>query len=155
MQFIPQLHVMKTAKVLNYEPKEAITLVWVTFQALKLKMVKGSGFEIYKVRECQKVHKEETEEITVDNEVEKDTPVSFLVYINRSRHPIYFNVEVCIKLQLVYNSNRLHTQRFSFQQLRRSHFWIQKKSAFRFVWLQWSSYWAQTRTFVWIFSHED
>ena len=101
---------METAKGLKSEPKEFITFLSQTFQALKLKLVKGSRFEVYKERELRKMHKEETEVARVENEVQDDTSVLLLFYINKILHPIYLNVEVWIKIQLVYYSNRLYAR---------------------------------------------
>ena len=78
-----------------------------SFLALKLKLVKGPGYDTYESRET-KEHKDEsvvfTERGTDDDEVEE---VARVTYVNNIMHSIFSNVEVYINNQQIYNSSRL------------------------------------------------
>ena len=76
-----------------------------SFLALKLKFVKGRGYDTYESKEKKKEQKDEsvifTETGTDDEEEEEVT------YLNNIMHSIFSNVEVYIRNQQIYNSNGL------------------------------------------------
>ena len=75
-----------------------------TYLALKLKLVRGRGYETYSTKEVRKEHKEEAkaeEEETAGEEA----PVPLATHVNNILHSIYSNVEVYINNQQIYKSN--------------------------------------------------
>ena len=90
-----------------------------TYLALKLKLVRGRGYETYKTKEVKKEHKEEAkaEEETAEDE---EAPVPLVTYVNNILHSIFSNVEVYINNQQIYNSN-VCAQILHFRQLQGSH----------------------------------
>ena len=84
-----------------------------SYLALKLKLVKGCGFDTYKVKEAKKEHKvddaatEDTDNDTTNNE---DT-VPFSSHVNNIMHSVFSNVEVYINNQQIYNSNGLYAHK--------------------------------------------
>ena len=80
--------------------------------ALKLKFVKGCGYDTYESKEKKKEHKDEsivfTETGTDDDEEEE---VARVTYVNNKMHSIFSNVEVYINNQQVYNSNGLYAHK--------------------------------------------
>ena len=81
--------------------------------ALKLKFVKGRGYDIYESREKKKEHKDEsvvfTETGTDDSAEEEE--VARVTYVNNIMHSIFSNVEVYINNQQIYNSNGLYAHK--------------------------------------------
>ena len=76
---------------------------------LKLKFVKGRGYETYNSKEVKKEHKEEAkaeEEETADEE-----PVPLATHVNNILHSIFSNVEVYINNQQIYNSNGFYVHK--------------------------------------------
>ena len=74
-----------------------------THLALKLKLVRGRGYETYNSKETKKEHKQEAkaeEEKTAD-----EAPVPLVTHANNILHSIFPNVEVYINNQQTYNSN--------------------------------------------------
>ena len=80
--------------------------------ALKLKFVKGRGYDTYESKEKKKEHKDEsvvfTETGTDDGEEEE---VARVTYINNITHSIFSNVEVYINNQQIYKSNALYAHK--------------------------------------------
>ena len=80
-----------------------------TFLALKLKMIKGRGYEICNPKESEKEHKDESKEDaaedTADEEMEEDPPVLLVTHVNNVLRSIFSNVEVYINNQQIYYSN--------------------------------------------------
>ena len=77
---------------------------------MKLKLVRGSGYETYSTKEVKKEHKEEAkaeEEATADEEA----PVPLVTHVNNILHTIFSNVEVYINIQQIYNSNGLYAHK--------------------------------------------
>ena len=112
-EFIPLPHLMKTASSLNFKRIGTITLIWDSiFLALKLKFVKGRGYDTYESKEKKKEHKGEsvvfTETGTIDEEEEE---VARVTYVNNILHSIFSNVEVYINNQQIYNSNWLYAHK--------------------------------------------
>ena len=84
-----------------------------SFLALKLKFVKGPGYDTYESKEKKKEHKHEsvvfTETGTDDSDEEEE--VARITYVNNIMHSICSNVEVYINNQQIYNSNGLYAHR--------------------------------------------
>ena len=82
------------------------------FLALKLKFVKGRGYDTYESKEKKKEHKDEsvvfTETRTDDDEEEE---VARVTYVNNIMHSIFSNVEMYIDNQQIYNSNGLYAHK--------------------------------------------
>ena len=80
-----------------------------TYLALKLKLVRGCGYEAYNSKETEKEHKEERK--TEDEETAGEAPVPLVTHVNNILHSIFSNVEVYNNNQQNYNSNGLHVQK--------------------------------------------
>ena len=84
-----------------------------SFLALKLKFVKGRGYDTYESKERKKEHKDEsvvfTETGTDDSDEEKE--VARVTYVNNIMHSIFSNVEVYINNQQIYNFNGLYAHK--------------------------------------------
>ena len=81
-----------------------------TYLALKLKLVRGRGYETYKTKDVKKEHKEEPkaeEEETAEEEV----PVPLVTHVNNILQSIFLNVEVYINNQQIYNSIGLYAHK--------------------------------------------
>ena len=74
--------------------------------ALKLKLVKGRGYETYKRKEVKKGRKEE-EKPDEKTEDEEEAPVPLVTHVNNILHSFFSNVEMYINDQQNYNSNGL------------------------------------------------
>ena len=77
---------------------------------LKLKLVRGRGYETYNTKEVKKEHKEEAkgeEEVTA----EEDAPVPVATHVNNIIYSVFSNVEVYISNHQVYNSNGLNAHK--------------------------------------------
>ena len=63
-----------------------------TYLALKLKFVKGRGYENYNSKDVKKEHKEEAkaDEETVVAEEDEEAPVPLVTHVNNILHPIFF-----------------------------------------------------------------
>ena len=84
-----------------------------SYLALKLKLVKGRGFDTYKVKEAKKEHKVDdaiTEDSDNDTTNDEDT-VPFISHVNNIMHSVFSNVEVYINNQQIYNSNGLYAHK--------------------------------------------
>ena len=83
-----------------------------SFLALKLKFVKGRGYDKYESKE-KKEHKNESvvfTETRTDDEEEQEE-VARVTYVNNIMHSIFSNVEVYINNQQIYNSNGLYAHK--------------------------------------------
>ena len=83
------------------------------FLALKLKFVKGRGYDKYESKEKKKEHKDESVVFTetgTDDEEEQEE-VAQVTYVNNIMHSIFSNVEVYINNQQIYNSNGLYAHK--------------------------------------------
>ena len=81
-----------------------------THLALKLKLVRGCGYETYNTNEIKKEHKGEAkaeEEETAEEEV----PVPLVTHVNNILHSVLSNVEVYINNQQIYKSNGLYAHK--------------------------------------------
>ena len=81
--------------------------------ALKLKLVKGRGYDTYESKEKKKEHKDESVVFTEtgDDEEEEQEEVARVTYVNNIMHSIFSNVEVYINNQQIYNSNGLYADK--------------------------------------------
>ena len=79
---------------------------------MKLKFVKGRGFDTYESKEKKKEHKDEsvvfTETGTDDGEEEE---VARVTYVNNIFHSFFSNVEVYINNQQIHNSNGIYAHK--------------------------------------------
>ena len=80
-----------------------------TYLALKLKLVKGCGYETYKTKELKKEHKEEAK--AEEEETAEEEPVPLVTHVNNILHSIFSNVEVYINNQQIYKSNGLYAHK--------------------------------------------
>ena len=76
-----------------------------TYLALKLKLVRGRGYETYNTKKVKKEHKEEAKA-----EEEETAEVPLVTHVNNILHSIFSNVEVYINQQ-IYNSNGLYAHK--------------------------------------------
>ena len=67
------------------------------YLALKLKLVKGHGYETYNTKEVKKEHKEEAK--AEEEETAEEEPVPLVTHVNNILHSIFSNVEVYINNQ--------------------------------------------------------
>ena len=80
--------------------------------ALKLKFVKGRGYDTYESKEKKKEHKYESVVFTkTGDEEEEEDEVARVTYVNNIMHSIFSNVEVFINNQQIYNSNGLYAHK--------------------------------------------
>ena len=77
------------------------------YLALKLKLVRGPGYETYNTKEVKKEHKEEVKAEEGET-AEEDDPVSLVTHVKNILHSIFSNVEVYINNQQIYNSSGLY-----------------------------------------------
>ena len=81
-----------------------------TYLPLKLKLVRGRGYETYNTKEVKKEHKEEAK-AEEEETVEEDAPVPLVTHLNNILHSIFSNVEVYINNQKIYNSNGFYAHK--------------------------------------------
>ena len=80
------------------------------YLALKLKLVKGRGYETYNTKEVKNEHKEEAK-AKEEEPAEQDDPVPLVTHVNNILQSIFSNVEVYINNQQIYNSNGLYAHK--------------------------------------------
>ena len=78
--------------------------------ALKLKLVKGRGYETYNSKEVKKEHREE-EKAEEEEKTEEDPPAPLVTHVNNNLHSVFSKVEVYINNQQNYNSNGLYAHK--------------------------------------------
>ena len=80
-----------------------------SFLALKLKFVKGRGYDTYESKEKKKEHKDESVVFTKTEKDDSDEEeeVARVTYVNNIMHSFFSNVEVYINNQQIYKSNGL------------------------------------------------
>ena len=81
-----------------------------TYLALKLKLVRGRGYETYNTKEVKKEHKEETK-AEEEETAEDEATVPLVTHVNNILHSSFSNVEVYINNQQSYNSNGLYAHK--------------------------------------------
>ena len=75
-----------------------------TCLALKLKLSRGRGYETYNTKEVKEENEEEAK--AEEKEIaEENAPVPLVTHVNNILHSIFYNVEVYINNQQIYNSN--------------------------------------------------
>ena len=79
------------------------------YLALKLKLVKGRGYETYNTKEVKMEHNEEAK--AEEKETAQEEPVALVTHVNNILHSIFSNVEVYINNQQIYNSNGLYAHK--------------------------------------------
>ena len=84
-----------------------------TYLALKLKLVRGRGYEAYNTKQLKKEHKEEVK-AEEEETAEEDAPVLLVTHVNNILHSIFSNVEVHINNQQIYSSNGLYAHKSFF-----------------------------------------
>ena len=83
-----------------------------SFLALKLKFVKGRGYDTYESKEKKKEHKDESVVFTeTGTDDEEEEEVARVTYVNNIMRSIFSNVEVYINNQQIYNSNGLYAHK--------------------------------------------
>ena len=80
-----------------------------TYLVLKLKLVRGRGYETYNTKEVKNEQKEET--TAEEEETAEEEPVLLVAHVNNILHSIFSNVEVNINNQQIYNSNGLYAHK--------------------------------------------
>ena len=83
-----------------------------TYLVLKLKLVRGRGYETYNTKEVKREHKEEAK--AAEEETADEEPVPLVTHVNNILHSIFSNVEVYINNQQIYNSNGLNAHKSYF-----------------------------------------
>ena len=81
-----------------------------TYLALKLKLVRGRGYETYNNKEVEKEHKDEAK-ANEEETVEEDAPVPLVTHVNNLLHSIFSNVELYVNNQQIYNSKGLYAHK--------------------------------------------
>ena len=81
-----------------------------TYLALKLKLVRGRGYEIYNTKEVKTEHKKEAK-AEEEETAELEAPVHLVTHVNNILHSIFSNVEVYINNQQIYKSNGLYAHK--------------------------------------------
>ena len=82
--------------------------------ALKLKFVKGRGYDTYESKEKKKEHKDESVVFTeTGNDDSEEEEVARVTYVNNIMHSLFSNVEVYFNNKQIYNSNGLYSHKSS------------------------------------------
>ena len=79
--------------------------------ALKLKFVKGRGYDTYESKEKKKEHNDESVVFTETGTDDGEEEVVRVSYVNNIMHSILSNVEVYINNQQIYNSKGLYAHK--------------------------------------------
>ena len=79
-----------------------------TYLALKLKLVRGRGYETCNTKEVKKEHKEEAKAEEEETAEDGEAPVPLVTHVNNILYSMFSNVEVYINNQQIYNSNGLY-----------------------------------------------
>ena len=84
-----------------------------SYLALKVKLVKGRGYDTHKSKEAKKEHKndEQPTEAAANDEEDDTNSVPLLTHVNNIMHSVFSNVEVYINSQQIYNSNGLYAHK--------------------------------------------
>ena len=80
-----------------------------TYLALKLKLVKGRGYETYNIKKVKKEHKEEAK--AAEKETVEEEPVPLITHVSNILHSIFSNVEVYINNQQIHKPNGLYAHK--------------------------------------------
>ena len=83
-----------------------------SFLALKLKFVKGRGYDTYASKEKKKEHEDESVVFTeTGDDDDEEEEVARVTRVNNKMHSIFSNVEVYINNQQIYKSNGLYAHK--------------------------------------------
>ena len=83
-----------------------------SFLALKLKFVKGRGYDTYESKVKKKEHKDESVVFTeTGSDDDEEEEVARVTYVNNIMHSIFSNVEVYINNQQIYISIGLYAHK--------------------------------------------
>ena len=78
---------------------------------MKLKFVKGHGYDTYESKEKKEEQKDESVVFTETGTDDGEEEVAQVTYVNNIMHLIFSKVEVYINNQLIYNSNGLYAHK--------------------------------------------
>ena len=78
---------------------------------MKLKFVKGRGYETNESKEKELEHKDVSAVFTETGNEEEEEEVARVTYVNNIMHSIFSNVEVDINNQQICNSNGLYAHK--------------------------------------------
>ena len=81
-----------------------------SFLTLKLKCVKGPGYDTYESKGKKKQHKVESVVFT-ETETDEEEEVARVTYVNNIMHSLFSNIEAYINNQQRYNSNGLYAHK--------------------------------------------
>ena len=81
-----------------------------SFLGLKLKFVRGRGYDTYESKE-KKEHKDESVVFTETGTDDEEEEAARVTYVNNIMHSIFSNVEVYKNNQQIYNSNGLYAHK--------------------------------------------
>ena len=81
-----------------------------SFLALKLKVFKGRGYDIYDIKGKKKEHKDESVLFTQTSD-EEEEEVARVTYISNIMNSIFSNVEPYLNNQQIYNSNGIYAHK--------------------------------------------
>ena len=85
-----------------------------SFLALRLKFVKGRGYDTYESKEQKKERRNDSIVFTeTGDDEEEQEEIARVTYVNNIMHSIFSNVEVYINNQQIYNSNGLYAHKSS------------------------------------------
>ena len=82
-----------------------------TYLALKLKLVRGRGYETYNTKEIKKEHKKQAKTEEEGTAEEEEAAVPLVTHVNNIFQSICSNVEVYINNQQIYNSKGLYAHK--------------------------------------------
>ena len=82
-----------------------------SFLALKLKLVKGRGYDTYESKEKKKEHTDDFVGFTETGDDEEEDEVARVNYVNNIMHSIFSILEVYINNQQIYDSNGLYAHK--------------------------------------------
>ena len=81
-----------------------------TYLALKLKHVRGRGYQTYNTKEVKKEHREKAK-AEEEEMAEEEAPVPLVTYVNNILHSMFSLVELYISNQQIHNSNGLYAHK--------------------------------------------
>ena len=113
-KFTPPRRWMKTELNLSFQTDRNYYVdLRQSYLTLKVKLVKGRGYDTHKSKEAKKEHKNEERptEAAVNEEEDDTNSLPFLTYVNNIMHSIFSNVEVYINNQQICNSNGLYAHK--------------------------------------------
>ena len=82
-----------------------------SFLALKLKFVRGRGYDTFESKEKKKEHKDDSVVFTETGTDDEEEEVARVTYVSNITHSTFSNVEVYINNQQIYNSNGLYAHK--------------------------------------------